>query len=828
MTLERGGRFGPYEILGPLGAGGMGEVYAARDPRLRREVALKMLPGDTAEDPERLARFEREARAVAALNHPGIVTIHAIEEIEGRRVIVMERVSGCSLRSVLDAGELPLRRALEIAAEVADALSTAHERGVVHRDLKPANVMLSAEGRVKVLDFGLAKRVDEGAGDSEAPTDTRTEEGLVVGTLPYMSPEQLRGQRVDARTDVFSLGVMLYEMAAGVRPFRGESRADLMSAILREDPRPLDTVRPGLPPRLLRLVERCLQKDPRRRVQAATDLRHQLQDLAEELQDETRSSPPPPLSGSPPSPPPEARTRRRNLAALLAGLGVLALGGVLVWQIPRLRTRPGATAPAPIRSIAVLPFDNLTHDPAQDYFVDGLHDALITELAKLGGFAVTSRNSVMRYKGKTVSMRDVAHELGVDALIEGSVLRSGNRVRITAQLIRGATDEHAWADSYDRDLQDVLALISDVSRGIAGQVQARLGRETAPFPTVTPRVRPEAYEAYLRGQQIINDTVDVRGFSLARQQFQRAVALDPGLAPAWSALAAVSGAEAFFRIAPVAESLAVAREAARKALAIDPSDGLAHAALGTVKLYFDWDFDGARAELERAVALSPHDAITRHSYADYLMATGQIEQSLEQVRLGRDANPNSPIWQYVVLFHTWAARHAEATRREARRLLERFPQMAPGVHAILGDVAWHEGRYEEAAAEFRRSLRPEEGALFERAFRRAGPQGAFLALAEHLRKAAREAGGAPGWLRVAACYAQAGRADEAFASLDRAYEARVPQLLHLSGDPSFDGIRGDPRYEALLRRIGVPLAVETPGSAPAATNAGPSAATPRN
>jgi TolB-like protein len=811
--LGNGGRLGPYEIVGPLGAGGMGEVYLARDTRLGREVALKVLPAETAHDPARLARFEREARAVAALNHPNIVTLHAIEEIDGQRVIAMERVTGRPLSVAIEPGGLPLSRVLEIAAEVAGALSAAHERGVVHRDLKPANVMLSDEGRVKVLDFGLAKWVGPPAGaGSTLPTATRSTEGAIVGTVPYMAPEQLRGERVDARADIFSLGVMLYEMAVGVRPFGGDSAADLMSAILREEPPPLETARPDLPPRFVRLVARCLEKDPRRRIQSATDLRQQLQDLAEDL----RGGPGMPAAAPAAVAGPQlasSRVRGRRWAA--AAACIAALAAVAVWQLPRLRSLvTGATGTSGIRSIAVLPFDNLTHDASQDYFVDGLHDALITELAKLGTLGVTSRNSVMRYKGKVLAMKDVARELGVDALMEGSVLRTGNRVRITAQIIRGTTDEHLWAESYDRDLEDVLALLTDVSHAVAGQVQSRLAAGAAaaptlalPQPAVTPRVRPEAYEAYLRGRQVVmGSTASLRMFPEAMNHFRQAVALDPGLAPAWGHLAASAAALAFLRIGPVSENVALARDAARRALAIDPREGAAYGALGALELYFDWNFDAARADVERAVALSPHDVSARHSYSDYLMVTGQLDESLEQVRLGRDANPTSALAQMVVLFHTAFTGRPDALRTEARLTLERFPQMAGLAHSQLGDLLWRGRKYEEALAEYRLGLGPESFKAFEQGFRRAGPRGALLAHAERLSRRAQEAGRSPDWLEIAGCYAEAGETDRAFALLDDAYEARAPQLLHLVADPAFDGVRNDPRYAALLRRIGIPMA----------------------
>ena len=812
--LGDGGRIGPYEVLGPLGAGGMGEVHLARDTRLGREVALKVLPPETAHDPGRLARFEREARAVAALNHPNIVTVHAIEEIDGERVIVMERVTGRPLSAVIEPRGLPLARVLDLAVPIADALAAAHERGVVHRDLKPANVMVSDEGRVKVLDFGLAKWVSPSEGvDTAGPTATRTLEGAVVGTVPYMAPEQLRGERVDARADIFSFGVMLYEMASGERPFRGATSADLTSAILRDEPPPLETARPDLPPRFVQLVARCLAKEPRRRIQSAIDLRQQLQDLAEDL----RSGAGKPAAAAVSSPLPAAPRIGRRWAWTAGAVGLVAVLALATWQLPRLRSLGTGSRRAPeIRSIAVLPFDNLTHDAAQDYFVDGLHDALITELAKLGTFGVTSRNSVMRYKGSTLAMKEVARELGVDAVIEGSVLRTGNRVRITAQLIRGSTDEHVWAESYDRDLGDILALLTDVSHAVAGQVQTRLGAVGVPppaaappaaaQPAVTRRVRPEAYEAYLRGRQVLQETVSGRRFPEAMAYFRKAVALDPGLAPAWGRLAMCASAQAFFQIGSVPDNLALARDAARKALAIDPREGSAYGSLGAVELYYDWDFERARADVERGVALSPHDLLTRHAYADYLMVTGRIAESLEQVRLGRDANPSSPMAQLVVLFHTVVTRRPDAVRQEARLALERFPEMAATAHSDLGDLLWREGKHEEALAEYRLAMRPDRFRTFEQGFRRAGPRGALVADAERLVKAAQDAGRPPNWLLVAGHYAEAGEADRAFAVLDEAYKAHDPLLLHVVADPAFDGVRGDPRYDDLLRRIGIPMA----------------------
>ena len=820
MALAAGARLGAYEILGLLGAGGMGEVYLARDTRLEREVAVKVLPAEVAGNPERLARFEREARTVASLNHPNIVTLHDVAEAGGIRFLVMERVAGRTLADVIDrAGELPPARILQLLTPVADALASAHERGIVHRDLKPANIMVADDGRVKILDFGLAtERAHplDGEGTTVAK-EALTAEGRVLGTVSYMAPEQVRGERVDARADLFAFGVILYEMAAGVRPFRGESAIDVASAIVGTEPRPLESLAPRVPAGLARIVRRCLEKDVRHRLQSALDLRNELADLADEAVRAAAMGRPEFPTPSPggfaaPSaavPPAAARPRRRWLAigAAAALVAVAAVLGALNFG-PRAADPAGGRGTA-IRSIAVLPFDNLTRDASQEYFVDGIHEALITDLARLGTVNVTSRNSVMRFKGRAQSMKDVARELGVDALIEGSVLRTGSKVRITAQLILGATDAHVWADSYDRELQDVLALLSEVSGAIAREVQANLGGAAPPDPpahAIAKPVRPEAYEAYLRGQHVINQSLSAASLKEARGHFEEAVRLDPGFAKGWSGLAACSLIAGVFGRIPAADAARAGREAAQRALAIDESDGEAHAALGGIELYFDWNFEGARRRIERAVPLNPHNSMVRHLYADYLMIQGRLDESLEQVTLGRSYDPMSRLANIVVMFHTLATRRYDDVIVESRRVLERFPD-ATWAHGTRADAFWYQHRYEEALAEQRLSLGGDSEAwqTFEQAFRRGGPRAAMKARAVRLALAA--ASTAANHTAVAAAYAEAGEPDAAMAWLEKAYADRLPQLLHVPADPAFDGMRDDPRFEAVMRKIGIPARV---------------------
>jgi serine/threonine-protein kinase len=818
VPLTAGTKLGAYEIRGQLGAGGMGEVYLALDTRLGREVAVKILPIDLSSDADRLARFELEARTVAALNHPGIVTLHAVEESGGLRFLVMERVSGRTLAAVIGTDGLPIERLLDLAVPMADALAAAHDKGIVHRDLKPNNVMVTGEGRVKILDFGLAKAgaLASPEGVDVATTLARTIPGQIMGTIPYMAPEQCRGERVDTRADLFAFGAILYEMASGIRAFRGDSAADVMSAVLKDDPAPLDELKPGLPARFTRIVSRCLEKDPRRRVQSAIDLRHELQDLAEELR--PGQAHPAVASASAPSgaePAPASRPANRWLWAAV-GVAVLVLAVLGTFEIKRWREGAGgASRGQSITSLAVLPFENRMRDPSQDYFVEGMHDALITELVRLGGVDVKSRNAVMKYKGTTLPIRDVARELGVDAVIDGSVLRSSQSVRIDARLSLGANDQTVWARSYDRDVQDVLRLLGEVSGAIAGEIRGRIGPEAAassparPSPTEppAPRVRPDAYEAYLRARHLINQSIASKQMLAAREQLLLATSLDPGFAPAWGAWSSTYVVDMLFGRGSRDEAVSTGRDLARKALDLSADEPQALGALGMLQLYSDWDFEGARAKLERAVALNPHESLLRHGWADYLMVTGRYDESLEQTRLGRSYDPMSPLVAMIETFHAMAARRFEDVIVDGRRALLITPptsQFAVSLHSAVGDALWQQKKYDEAVEELKLSAGADNQAwrVFEDTYRRSGPQAALTAYSSHVAAAlVKRGGGAP--VSVAAAFAQAGDRDRAIEWLERGYAAHEPTMLHVPATIAFEPLRDDARFQALLRRIGL-------------------------
>src|SRR5215472_2638646 len=484
-ALAAGSRLGDYEIVSLLGPGGFGGAYRARDLRLHRDVAIKVLPEALSADAAALHRFEREAMAAARLNHPNIVTIHSIEHGGAVHLIVMELVEGQTLERIIPEGGLPLEKFLDLAAELSDAVAAAHGKGIIHRDLKPGNIMVDNRGRIKILDFGIAKMTELAA--PEASELQETEPGMVMGTFPYMSPEQLEGKKLDSRTDIFSLGAVFYQMATGERPFHGNTHAELISAILRDKPKSLMELRADLPLSLQRVLERCLAKKVEERYTAP-----ELHDAIEQLRQQNAS--------------------RRHAASI-------------------------ASAEGPhVRSLAVLPFENLSRDPEQEYFAEGMTESLITSLAKISALRVISRTTAMLYKQTDKSLPQIARELNVDAVVEGTVQRSGEQVCVSAQLIQASTDTHLWAGSYARDLRDVLALQSEVARAIAKEVQVRLTPKEQVQLARSSQVDPKAYEAYLKGRYHWNKR-DLEGLTKGAEYFQKATENDPTYAAAYAGLA---------------------------------------------------------------------------------------------------------------------------------------------------------------------------------------------------------------------------------------------------------------------------------------------------
>jgi eukaryotic-like serine/threonine-protein kinase len=677
LPRKAGERLGPYEILGLIGAGGMGEVYKAKDTRLGRTVAIKVLPNDISADPERRARFEREARALAALSHPHIVTIYSVEEVGGFPFLTMELVEGRALRHLIPPAGMALDRFLEIAVALADALGAAHDRGVLHRDLKPENVMVTREGRVKVLDFGLAKVREQPDADlNQVPTATLealTREGGILGTVPYMSPEQIRGKSADARSDLFSLGVVLYQMATGRRPFRGEGAAEILSSILRDDPASTSDVRPELPRRLGRILRRCLAKDPEGRFQSAKDLRNELEDLREEVIEARLIQP---------KPRPRRFGRRHALAAG-AVLIPLMLAALALFGIRHYVARGGAGGAAdretPAAMLAVIPFENLGL-PEDEYFADGITEEIGARLARIAGLGVIARTSTIGYKGSRKGAREIGEELGVEYILEGTVRWEQlpgemSRVRVMPQLVRTSDATRLWSDVYEEPLAGVFRLQAAIAERVADAMDLTLGEaERAPLRAV-PTNDLVAYDYYLRGNESLLRGNRREDYELAVQMYGGAVGKDPSFALAHARLSRAHAGMYWFHFDRSDERRVLAKAAVDIALALEPTLPEARLALAYYHYWLHLDYDRALAELEHARAGMPGDAAVPLAAAAIQRRQGRWSEAIDSFRRAARLNPRSATVIAALASTLWLVREYE----ESRRYLE---------HALLLTPEW--------------------------------------------------------------------------------------------------------------------------------------------
>ena len=693
MTLSPGVRLGPYEVVAPLGAGGMGEVSRARDTRLGRDVALKVLPAAFASDPDRRARLEREARVLAALNHPHIVTIYAVEEFDGLLVLAMECLEGRPLSAFVQPGGLSLEPLLHIAGSLADALAAAHQRGVVHRDLKPANVTVSAAGWVKVLDFGLAKPNEESPGSTltRSPVPALTLDGTILGTAAYMSPEQAQGLPVDHVSDIFSLGVVLYDLATGRRPFTGDTPLAVLSSILKDRPTPITSLRPDLPVLLGAAIDRCLQKEPRDRFQSAADLGHVFELVRRTDGDSVGT--------------PEAVGHARSRAGLVRAVAlvmfaVLAGLGIAAWMTAH---RNRASAAAPIDSIAVLPLENLSANQDEAVFVDGITDALITELSKIRALRVVSRTSVMRYRKTQKSAAEIGKELRVGAVVEGSVERAGSRVRVSAQSIRTDTDRNLWADLYDRELRDVLLLQDDVARAIARQVQVTLTPEDQARLSASRPVDPSVYEVYITGRFFWNKRTEA-SIGKAMEYFRRAIDKDATYGAAFSGLADCYSSLGFSfdtGVLPPNDAIPKAKDAVREALALQEDMAEAHNSLAFIHLNYDWDWPASEAEFKRSLDLNPGYANAHHWYAHYLISRGRFDQALEESKRAIELDQLNPIMNTHLGWDYYYARQYDPAIEQLRKTLDLEPDYGLA-HWYMGLALEGLGQHDRAIEELGR------------------------------------------------------------------------------------------------------------------------------
>jgi serine/threonine-protein kinase len=785
-----GQTLGHYRILEKVGAGGMGVVYRARDEQLERDVALKVLPSGTLDNEASRRNFRKEALALAKLNHPNIETVYEFATQDGMDFLVMEFVPGKTLADKLLNGVLPEKEVVALGMQIAAALGEAHERGIVHRDLKPRNIAITAKGQAKVLDFGLAKLLRPA---SVASTDTITDTQAIVGTLPYMSPEQLQGEAVDARSDIFTIGAVLYEMATNCRAFGERLPSRLVDTILHETPVTPRALNRRISAGLERIILKCLDKDPEQRYQSAKELLVDLRRLGEPVSARTNS----------PASIPKGRTKAaRSAAYFITGLlGLTAI--VLGLNVGGWRTRlVGWTSPPKIGSLAVLPLENLSHDPEQEYFADGMTEALITDIAKIGTLRVISRTSVMRYKGTKKPLSQIARELNVDAIVEGSVQHSGDKVRIDAQLIDARKDRNLWTESYQSDLSDVLTLQGNVARAVAGEVRAQLTPQESASISKSQTVNPRAYESYLQGRYFWNKRT-AADLNAAIKSFNGAIALDPTYARAYAGLADSYATLGNNRLLPPDEAFPKAEAAAEKALSLDEDLAEAHASLAFAHWNYDFDWNVVDREYKRAIELNPGYATAYHWYSGYLSGMGRHSEAIAAVKKARELDPLSPRINANVGFILYFARQYDAAIEELQKTLQ-MDTTSNAPYLYLGMAYLQEGKSQEAIVALEKNSRisdtPAADSLdLAYGYAVARQRQDSLKLLHQVMAEPNKTYMPALW--VARVYTALGEKEEALTWLRKAYDERSPQLPFLNVDPRWDPLRSEPRFQDLLRRM---------------------------
>ena len=781
---------GHYRIVERVAAGGFGVVYRAHDEQLERDVAVKVLPAGTLNNETSRRNFRKEALALAKLNHANIEMVYEFGSQDGVDFLVMEYVAGKTLTEKLAEGALPEKELVSLAMQIVEAVEEAHDRGIVHRDLKPANILITAKGQAKVLDFGLAKWLQPG---EELTADQVSDTLSTAGTLPYMSPEQLNGEAVDERTDIYSLGAVFYEMAVNQKVFSRPLASQVIDAIFNQAPVSLRAVNARISPALDDIVMKCLDKEPAHRYQSAKELLVDFRRMA------ARSSMIMPVAG------PRRRRGRNTLFLILAGAVVLLALAAIVSRVDvrNLWEQFGRGGSPPIHSLAVLPLENRSGDPDQDYFADGMTDELITDLAKISALRVISHTSIMRFKNTNKPLPEIASSLHVDALVEGSIQRSGQRVKVNARLIR-ATDsqeQQVWARSYERNSSDVLTLQTELATAIADEVRIRLTQNEKVRLSESRSINPEAHEAYLAGRYYWNKRTP-EGLEKSISYLEKAIAKDPQYALAYAALADSYHLLPELSNVSVAEAFPKARTAALKALEIDDSVGEAHSALAIIKEDYDWDWKGAEVEYKRAIELSPGDEVTHASYSNLLLELGRFPEALAEAKIAQSVDPLSVFANDNLAAMFYYAGELDHAIEQCRKTLELDPR-SHQAHRHLAEVYAQRHMYTEAISELKAAmdLSPENfEALAELGYVYgvSGMKNEARSVLERIKSGRNVSA-----YRLAIVYAGLGENDNALKSLKEAVDSRAPGVVHLKVAPFFYRIRLQSQFQKLLVDMGL-------------------------